>query len=167
MRPVPHSDGYDVPPLVDEPIPSVAAVIDDVLVGFEDAIGQHGVLAGRDNLGDFLKVQVHRLRVAQGQNEARALAVVGTDRAEDVGRGGALIVRSRWPRPPLGPATCDLVLLADSSLVAEPDFQRRGGWRRPSARSRVGAGGKLSYNPRSPLLLERDGAGGPTACDSP
>jgi hypothetical protein len=86
---------------------------------------ENGVFAGRDSFGDFLKVQVHRLRVAQGQNEARALAVVRTDRAKDVGRGGALIVRSRWSRPPFGPAARDLVFLADASLVAEPDFQRR------------------------------------------
>jgi hypothetical protein len=86
---------------------------------------ENGVFAGRDNLGDVLKVQVHRFGIAKGQYEARALAVIGTDRAEDVGRGGALIVRSRWPRPPLGPAARDLVFLADASLVAEPDFQRR------------------------------------------
>ena len=171
MRPVAHSDGYDVPWLVDELVPSVAAVIDDVVVGVEDAVGQpvvahelpdvfgriefeafwrqgnegdvggdgelcgrvpprlieqqNGVFARRDNLGDFLKVQVHCLHVAHGHNEARTLAVVGTDRAEDVGRSGALIMRSRWPRSSLGPAARDLVLLADASLVAEPDFQSR------------------------------------------
>jgi hypothetical protein len=27
---------------------------------------ENGVFAGRDSLGDFLKVEVHRLRVAQG-----------------------------------------------------------------------------------------------------
>ena len=131
MRPIAHSDGYDVPRLVDELVPGVAAVVDDVVVGFEDAVGQpvvphelpdvfgrvefgtlwrqgnerdvgwdgelgrhmptglikqeNGVFAGRDSFGDVLKVQVHRLRVAQGQNEARALAVVRTDRAKDVG----------------------------------------------------------------------------------
>ena len=40
MRPVAHSDGYDVPWLVDERVPGVAAMIDDVVVGFEDAVGQ-------------------------------------------------------------------------------------------------------------------------------
>jgi hypothetical protein len=43
------------------------------------------VFSGRDGLGDLLKVQVHRLHVAHGQDEPRALAVVGADRAEDVG----------------------------------------------------------------------------------
>jgi hypothetical protein len=34
-------------------------------------------------------------------------------------------MRSRWPRPPLGPAARDLVFLADASLIAKPDFQSR------------------------------------------
>ena len=81
------------------------------------------MFAGGNGLADFLKMQVHRLRVAHGQNESSALALVGTDRAEDVGRGGALIARGRRPRSPLGPAARDLVLLADACLVREPDFQ--------------------------------------------
>ena len=80
------------------------------------------MFAGGNGLADFLKMQVHRLRVAHGQNESSALALVGTDRAEDVGRGGALIARGRRPRSPLGPAARDLVLLADARLVREPDL---------------------------------------------
>ncbi len=53
-----------------------------------------GVFARRDAARDFLKMQVHRLGVADGQNERRALAVLGADRAENVGGGSALIVRS-------------------------------------------------------------------------
>ena len=86
---------------------------------------ENGVFAGCDSPADFLKMQVHRLRVAQGQNEACALALVGADCAEDVDRGGALIMRSRRPRPSLGPTARDLVFLADASLIAEPDFQGR------------------------------------------
>ena len=83
------------------------------------------MFAGSDSLADLLQMQVHRPRVAHGQDEAGALAVVGADRAEDVGRRGALIVRSRGPRSAPGPAARDLVLLADASLIAEPDFQSR------------------------------------------
>jgi hypothetical protein len=53
-----------------------------------------GMFARRDAACDFLKMQIHRLGVANGQDERRGLAVLGADRAEDIGRGGALIVRS-------------------------------------------------------------------------
>ena len=170
MRPIAQSEGHYAPWLVDELVPSVAAVVDDVVVGFENAVrepivahelpyvlgrvqfgafgrqgkngdvfghGQLGrhvpasliekenrVFAGSDGLADFLEMQVHRFGVAEGQNERRAFAVVGADRAENIGRGGALILRGRWPRSPLGPTARDLVLLTDARLVGKPDFQR-------------------------------------------
>jgi len=62
------------------------------------------VFAGSDGLDDFLEMQVHRFGVAKAQNEPGALAVVGADGAENIGRGGALIVRGRRPRSSLGPA---------------------------------------------------------------
>ena len=40
MRPVTQSDGHDAPGLIDEAVPSVAAVIDDIVVRGEDAVGQ-------------------------------------------------------------------------------------------------------------------------------
>ena len=58
----------------------------------------------------------------RGHDERRALAVLGTDRAEDIGRGGSLIFRGARARAALGPAARDLVLLADARLVGEPDF---------------------------------------------
>jgi hypothetical protein len=80
------------------------------------------VLAGC-NLGrDFGKVQGHRLGIAAGQDECCALAVVRADRSEDVGGGGALIVRGAGSCPASGPAPRDLVLLADPGLVSEPEF---------------------------------------------
>jgi hypothetical protein len=39
MRPVAQSDGHDAPWLVDKFVPGIAAVIDNVVVGFEDAVG--------------------------------------------------------------------------------------------------------------------------------
>ena len=52
---------------------------------------QRGMRAGRDLHGDFGEVQIHRLGVAMGQDESCALAVLRTDGAENIGRGGALI----------------------------------------------------------------------------
>jgi len=40
MRPFAATDGHDVPRLIDELVPSLAAVVDDVVVGGEDAVGE-------------------------------------------------------------------------------------------------------------------------------
>ena len=40
MRPLAQSDGHDAPGLVDELVPCFAAVIDEIIVGFEDAVGE-------------------------------------------------------------------------------------------------------------------------------
>ena len=163
-----HSDGHDAPWLVDEFVPCVAAVVEDIVVGFEDPVrepvvahelpdvllwvefrtfrGQRherdvrrdnqparqmpaglieqedGVLAGRDLGGDFSQVQGHRLAVASGEDEGCTFPFLRTDRAEDIGRGGALVVGRRRPGSSSGPASRDLVLLADARLVGEPDF---------------------------------------------
>ena len=82
--------------------------------------------ARRDLGGDFGQVQVHRLGVAARHDEGGALAVSGTDRAEDIGRGGSLIFRRAGARSALGPTAGDLVLLADPRLVGEPEFYRAG-----------------------------------------
>ena len=38
MGPLPSSDGHDLPRLVDELVPGIAAVIEDILVGLEDPV---------------------------------------------------------------------------------------------------------------------------------
>jgi len=38
VRPLAQSDGHDLPGSVDKGIPGVAAMIDDIVVGFEDAV---------------------------------------------------------------------------------------------------------------------------------
>jgi len=170
MCPVAQADGHDAPRLVDEFVPGVAAVIDDVALGVEDAVGQpvvshelpdvldrvelgafgwqrhecdvrryfepvrkmpsglieqqHGV-SPRRHCGRHLgQVQVHRRDIAVRQHEGGALAVLGADRAEDVGRGGALILRRRGSAAAFGPASGDLVLLADPGFVGKPDLYR-------------------------------------------
>ena len=40
MRPIAQADGHDAPWLIDELVPGVAAVVEDVVVGSEDAVGE-------------------------------------------------------------------------------------------------------------------------------
>ena len=87
---------------------------------------QRGVGAWRDLRGDFGQMQVHRLGVASGHDEGCALAVLGADRAEDIGGDRSLIFGSARARAALGPSAGDLVLLADARLVGEPDLYRAG-----------------------------------------
>ena len=51
MCPIAQSDGHDAPGLIDELVPGVAAVVDDVGLGVKDAIGQPIVA---DELPDIL-----------------------------------------------------------------------------------------------------------------
>ena len=83
---------------------------------------EYGVLAGSHFGGDFGEVQVHRLGIAARQDERCALPVARADGAEDIGRGGTLIVGRRRPCPTPRPTPRDLVLLADPGLVGEPEF---------------------------------------------
>jgi hypothetical protein len=168
VRPLAQSDGHDLPGLVDKLVPSITAVVDEIVVAFEDTvrepivthelpdvldgvefrgfrrqsddgdIGRHdetcrcvptrlideegGVDTGRDGLGDLGEMQVHRLGIAGGHDQGRALAFLRADGAEDVGRGGALIAGGRWASATLGPPARDLILLADARLVLEPNF---------------------------------------------
>jgi len=54
---------------------------------------QYGMGAGRYRSSDFGKMQVHRVGIAERQDKPCALAERRADRAEYVGRGGALIMR--------------------------------------------------------------------------
>ena len=83
---------------------------------------EHRVRARRHRERDLGQVQAHRLGVAPGQHEGRALAVLGADRAEDVGGHGALIFRCGRARADRRPAARDLVLLPDTRFIAEPDL---------------------------------------------
>ena len=84
--------------------------------------------AGGDGVGEFLKMQGHGGGVAGGQYETGGLTLGRTDGAEQVGRFGPLIVGGRRPGAAPGPATGDLVLLADAGFVLPPElygFSRR------------------------------------------
>jgi len=54
---------------------------------------EDGVTPRRNILGDFIQMQLHRLGIALRQDQADRLAFLRTDRAEDIGRGGALVAR--------------------------------------------------------------------------
>ena len=83
---------------------------------------EHGVCTRRNGLCNLNEMQVHRLGVAGGQDQGRTLALLRADGAEDVGGSGALIAGRTGTRAPLCPPAGDLVLLADTGLVREPDF---------------------------------------------
>src|SRR6185503_18000764 len=84
----------------------------------------HGVRTWCDSLRDLRQVQHHGVAVAPRQHEPGAGSTFWADRAEDIGRCGALIVRRRWSRTTLRPAARDLVLLADPGFVLKPDLYR-------------------------------------------
>ena len=81
-----------------------------------------GVGSWCDGVGDFRQMQVHRFGVAGGQDQSRALALFRADGTEDIGRCGSLIPRRARASAAFGPPAGDLVLLADTSLVLEPNF---------------------------------------------
>ena len=168
MRPLAEADGHDAPGLVDELVPCLTAVIDEIIIRFEDAVGEpvvahelpdvldwvelgafrrqrdngdvgrhdearrhvpaslidqeDGVGTGRDDRGDLGEVQVHRIGVAGRQDQGRTVAFLWADGAEDVGRGGSLITGSAGAGATLCPSAGDFVLLAETSLICEPDL---------------------------------------------
>jgi hypothetical protein len=83
---------------------------------------ERGVGARCNLRGDFGQMEVHRLSVAARHDKRGAFSVLGTDRPEDIGRGGSLVFLSARARAPLGLAAGDLVLLFDARLVGEPDL---------------------------------------------
>ena len=85
---------------------------------------EHSVCAGLYGLGDLHEMQVHRLGIAGRQDQGCALALFRADGSEDVGGSGALVAGCTWASAALRPPAGDLVLLADPSLIREPDFYR-------------------------------------------
>src|SRR5690348_18236338 len=67
-------------------------------------------------------MQLHGLAVADRQHKRCTDAVLGTDRAEQIGRLRALIVRRARTHALLGPTIGELVLLPHPHLVLEPHF---------------------------------------------
>src|ERR1700748_1276246 len=81
-------------------------------------IGQQQCMTSWGHVGgDRREMQVHHRGIAPRQDQADGLALLGTDGAEDVGRGGALVGRRRRATAGPSPAAGDLVLLANSGLA--------------------------------------------------
>ena len=85
---------------------------------------QHRVGARCNSLCDFGKMQVHRRRIAPRKDEARRLALLRADGAEDVGRSRSLVVRCGRARAAPSPSAGDLVLLSYARFISPPDFDR-------------------------------------------
>ena len=85
---------------------------------------QRGMRAGGGISGDFGEMQVHRISVAFGQDERRALAARRADRAEKIGVLIALIGRLARKRAALGPLPDKAVVLADAGFILEPGFHK-------------------------------------------
>ena len=88
------------------------------LIQYDDAMR-----AGRDLGGDLVEVPLHGGGVATGHDHGRAGATGRTDRAEYIGRLGALILRRRGPGAPACPTPGDLGLLTNpvrSAYAAPP-----------------------------------------------
>lgn len=83
---------------------------------------QNGVRIVGNIPDDFDVVLVHRMGIAPRRDEDCGLAVLRADRAEDVCRARALLMRRGRSRTSLGPTSGDLVLLADPGFILEPDF---------------------------------------------
>ena len=149
-RPVALCDGHDLPRLVDESIPGVAAVVDNVVEGFENPIGEpilthelpdiflavqaqgraaatararywleseflrtvpaglvedhDGVGARRDPWWRSRRDEAAWLRCCRPVVRERRRCRARTDRPEQIGRLGALVVNGARPRALAGPA---------------------------------------------------------------
>jgi hypothetical protein len=68
----------------------------------------------------------HGFGIAERQDQPGTLSKLGADCAEDVGRFRPLVLGCRGPRAASGPASRDLVLLADPGFVLEPDLYGSG-----------------------------------------
>ncbi len=83
---------------------------------------ERGVAPGRHGAGQLGEEDVHGRGRDLGQDQRDALAALGTDRAEQVGGGEALLAHTARADPLLVPDMGDAALLADPRLVHEPQL---------------------------------------------
>ncbi len=83
---------------------------------------QDGVRAGGYSCSDLVEMKLHGFGVAERENESGASSAFRANRAEQIGRLRALIMRGAGTRALPGPTIGELVLLADPHLVLEPDL---------------------------------------------
>ena len=71
-----QSDGHDAPGLIDQVVPSLAAMIDEIVVGFEDAVGKPVVahelpdILDRIELGAFWRHRMMMVMLAGTRRRA-------------------------------------------------------------------------------------------------
>ena len=65
MRPLAQSDGHDAPWLIDELVPCFAAMVDEIVIGFEDAVGEPVVAHVLPDVLDRIELRAFR---RQGDN---------------------------------------------------------------------------------------------------
>ncbi len=80
---------------------------------------------GGDLAADLDQVVVHRRGIADRHDQCRRLAGRRADRAKQIGRGEAEILRCNWPAAGLPPHPGQTVLLADPGLVGKPNLDSR------------------------------------------
>ena len=78
------------------------------------ALGDHG--------GDLVEMHLHRVRADEREGQGGGDAPRRADRSEQVGVLVTLVGGLAWPRSSPRPLAHHAVLLADPSLVLEPDL---------------------------------------------
>ena len=73
---------------------------------------------------DFIKMPLHGLSVAAGQDKARTDTARGTDGTKDIGRLRALVPERRGSAAASRPAPGEHGFLADPGLILPPNFYR-------------------------------------------
>ena len=56
MNPGSQADGHDAPGLIDEFIPGSAAMIEEIVVGFEDAVGEPVIAEKLPDIFDWIEL---------------------------------------------------------------------------------------------------------------
>src|SRR5215471_16115567 len=77
---------------------------------------------GGDLAADLAQMMVHRQSIADWHDQRRRFALHWADRTKHIGRGKAEILRCRRPAAGGPPNPGQAVVLADASLVLEPQL---------------------------------------------
>ena len=92
MRPLAQSDGHDAPGLVDELVPCLAAMIDEIVVEFEDTVGEPVVAHELPDVLDRVELGAFRRQGDNGdvgrRDEANRKVLAGLiDQEDGMGTG--------------------------------------------------------------------------------
>ena len=108
-------------------------------------IEEENSVSARSDFGrDLIEMKLHGFAVAGWQHQRGSCPKLGTDRTEQIGRLGALIVNGARARTLSGPAIGQLVLLPNPHLVLTPHLY--GCARRKLRADLRQAGGKVFLN---------------------